>query len=61
MTSACVVTSSAVVGSSARSRGRIRSERAGDHDALQKPSGELVWVRGEAFLSVRDAHVGEQL
>ena len=41
---ACVVTSSAVVGSSAISSRRLERQRHGDHDALALAAGELVRV-----------------
>ena len=44
ITSAWVVTSSAVVGSSASSSRGSVEQRGGDHDALQQPAGQLVRV-----------------
>ena len=60
MTSAWVVTSSAVVGSSAsRSRGPI-AQRRGDHHSLQQAARELVRVLAEPAFGVRDADVREE-
>ncbi len=61
ITSAWVVTSSAVVGSSASSEPRLDEQRGGDHDALQQAAGQLVRVLREAPLAVGDPDVGERL
>ena len=54
--SACTVTSSAVVGSSAISRSGAAGERDGDHHALAHAAGELVRVVAHAPLGRRNAH-----
>ena len=50
-----MVTSSAVVGSSAMSRSGIAGDRHGDHDPLPHPAGELVGVVVDADLGPGDA------
>ena len=59
--SAWIVTSSAVVGSSAIEQLRARGERAGDHHALEHAARERAGVGAEHPLAVDDADVGEQL
>ena len=61
MTSACVVTSSAVVGSSARSNCGSVSSAAGDHDPLEHAAGQLVRVLPQPPLAVIDADLGKHV
>ena len=56
-----IVTSSAVVGSSAMSSLRLAGERRGDQRALAEPAGQLVRVLVDAALRIRDADRVEQL
>ena len=59
--SACTVTSSAVVGSSAISELRVAGERLRDHRALPLAAGELVRVGVDTPFRVRDLDQLEQL
>ena len=61
MICAWMVTSSAVVASSAISRSRIAGERDGDHHALAHAAGELVRIGVEPLLRHRDADGFQQL
>ena len=61
ITSAWVVTSSAVVGSSASSSRGSVEQRGGDHDALQQAAGQLVRVLPQPPLAVVDADLGEHV
>ena len=58
---ACVVTSSAVVGSSAISRRGLQRQRHRDHRALAQPAGQLAGIGIDALLGHRDADIAEQL
>ena len=58
---AWIVTSSAVVGSSAISTARVARERHRDHHALAHAAGELVRVAADALPGARDADALEQL
>ena len=57
-----MVTSSAVVGSSAISMRGLQDERDGDHDALAHAAGELMRIaaRGTA-IRIGDAELGQQV
>ena len=52
---AWIVTSSAVVGSSAISTVGLAGQRHGDHDALAHAAGHLVRIVGGAALGIGDA------
>ena len=56
-----MVTSSAVVGSSAISKIRLVGERHGDHDALALAAGKLVRIGAEPALRILDADLVEQV
>ena len=58
---AWMVTSSAVVGSSAISTCGLQAERHGDHDALAHAAGELVRILVEPAPGIGDAHQVEHL
>ena len=53
---ACVVTSSAVVGSSAMSSAGLEHQRHGDHDALALAAGELVRIGVDQALGLGQVH-----
>ncbi len=56
-----MVTSSAVVGSSAISRFGLVNQRHGNHHALAHAAGKLVRIRFQAHLRRRDLHLLEDL
>ena len=56
-----MVTSSAVVGSSAISRSGSLAKRHGDHDALALAAGELMRVGVEPPLGIVEADLVQQL
>ena len=58
---AWMVTSSAVVGSSAISSCGIAGERHGDHHALAHAAGELVRILERAALGRGDAHAAQHV
>ena len=58
---ACVVTSSAVVGSSAMRRAGLRDQRHGDHGALAQAAGQLERIGLEGPLGIWEADPREHL
>ena len=55
-----MVTSSAVVGSSAIRMLRVAGERDGDHDALAHAAGELMRIARKALIRIGDAELRQQ-